>query len=57
MRVVASGKKIAGPVLAGFVAAIWCILMQFSQPFLALYAVHIHSVSQKRCVFNCFSYL
>lgn len=52
MRVVASGKKIAGLVVAGFVAAVWRIPMQFSQPFSALYVVHIHSVSQKASVFN-----
>ena len=52
IRVVAAGKKIAGLVVAGFVAAIWCILMQFSQPFSALYTVHIHAVSQKASVFN-----
>lgn len=57
MRVVASGKKIVGLVVAGFVAAVWCILMHFSRPFLVLYAMHIHSVSQKACVFNGYSYL
>ena len=45
MRVVAADKKIVGLSVAGFVAAIWCILMQFSQPFSVLYAVHIHAVS------------
>lgn len=53
--VVASGKKIAGLVVAGFVAVIWCILMHFSWAFSVLYIVHIHSVSQKRCVFSGFS--
>ena len=48
-------KKIAGLVVAGFVAVIWCILIHFSQPFLALYTVHIHAVSQKAIVFNGFS--
>lgn len=55
MRVVATDKKIVGLVVAGFVAVIWCILMQLSQPFLALYTVHIHAVSQKDSVFNAFS--
>lgn len=54
MRVVASGKKIAGLVVAGFVAVIWCILMHFSLPFSVLYTVHIHAVSQKASVFNGF---
>ena len=52
MRVVASDKKIAGLVVAGFAAVIWCILMQFSQSFSVLYTVHIHTVSQKASVFN-----
>ncbi len=55
MRVVAADKKIAGLVVAGFLAVIWCILMQFSRPFSVLYTVHIHAVSQKRCVFNGYS--
>ena len=50
----AADKKIAGLVVAGFLDAIWCILMHFSQPFPALYTVHIHAVSQKRSVFNGF---
>ena len=45
MRVVAASKKIAGLAVAGFAAAVWCILMQFSQPFSVLYVVHIHAVS------------
>jgi hypothetical protein len=45
IRVVASDKKIVGLVPAGFAAAIWCILMQFSRLFSALYTVHIHAVS------------
>ena len=45
MRIVAASKKIAGLSVAGFVAAVWCILMQFSQPFSVLYTVHIHAVS------------
>lgn len=45
MRIVAAGKKIAGLVVAGFVAAVWCILMHFSQLFSVLYTVHIHAVS------------
>ena len=53
-RVVAAIKKNWGLVPAGFVAAIWCILMQFTRPFSALYAVHIHAVSQKASVFNGF---
>ena len=57
MCVVASDKKIVGLVVAGFVAAVWCILMQFSQPFSMLYTVHIHSVSQKASIFNGYSYL
>ena len=54
IRVVAPDKKIAGLLAAGFVAAIWCILMQFPGVFSTLYAVHIHSVSQKASVFNGF---
>jgi hypothetical protein len=38
-------KKIAGLVVAGFVAAIWCILMHFLRLFSALYTVNIHAVS------------
>lgn len=45
MRVVAAIKKNCGLVPAGFVAVIWCILMQFTRLFLALYTVHIHAVS------------
>ena len=41
----AADKKIAGLVVAGFVAAVWCILMHFSQLFSVLYTVHIHAVS------------
>ena len=44
-RIVATDKKIVGLVPAGFVASIWCILMQFSQLFSVLYTVHIHTVS------------
>ena len=33
IRVVAASKKIVGLVSAGFVAVIWCILMQFSRLF------------------------
>jgi hypothetical protein len=55
MRVVAPDKKIAGLVAAGFVAAVWCILMHFSRLFSALYTVHIHAVSQKASVFNDFA--
>lgn len=55
MRIVAADKKIAGLVVAGFVLLFWCILMQFSQLFSALYTVHIHAVLQKRSVFNGFS--
>lgn len=44
-RVVAADKKIAGLVVVGFVAVIWCILMQFPRLFSALYNVHIHAVS------------
>jgi hypothetical protein len=57
MRVVASDKKIVGFVVAVPAAAIWCILMHFSQPFPALHTVHIHAVSQKGSVFNGFSNL
>jgi hypothetical protein len=52
---VASDKKIVGLVVAGFAAAIWCILMHFPRLFLALYTVHIHAVSQKASIFNGFS--
>ena len=45
MRVVASDKKIVGLAVAGFVAAIWCILMHFLRPLSVLYTVHIHAVS------------
>ena len=45
IRIAASDKKIAGLAAAGFAAAVWCILMQFSQPFSVLYVVHIHAVS------------
>ena len=55
MRVVASDKKIVGLAVAGFVAAVRCILMQFSRPFSVLYAVHIHAFSQKSRVFNGFA--
>ena len=41
----AADKKIVGLVPAGFVAAIWCILMHFTRLFLVLYTVHIHTVS------------
>lgn len=51
-RVVAADKKIAGLVVVGFVAAIWCILMQFPGLFSMLYTVHIHAVSQKKLVFS-----
>lgn len=54
-RVVAADKKIAGLLVAGFAAVIWCILMQFSRLFLALYTVHIHAVLQKDSVFNGFT--
>lgn len=43
----ASDKKIVWLVAAGFVAAIWCILMRFSRPFSVLYTVHIHAVRKK----------
>lgn len=45
MRVAAPDKKIAWLVPTGFAVAIWCILMQLSQPFSVLYTVHIHAVS------------
>ena len=54
-RVVAASKKIVWLAVACFVAAIWCILMQFSRPFSALYTVHIHAVPQKASVFNGFA--
>jgi len=54
IRVVASDKKIVGLAVAGFVAAIWCILMHFSWPFSVLHAMHIHAVSQKASIFNGF---
>ena len=44
-RIVASDKKIVELASAGFVAVIWCILMQFPRLFSALYNVHIHAVS------------
>lgn len=55
MRVVAADKKIAWLVVAGLALLLWCILMQFSRLFSALYTVHIHAVSQKASVFNGFS--
>ena len=45
MRVVAADKKIAWLVVAGLALLLWCILMQFSRLFSALYTVHIHAVS------------
>lgn len=54
IRVVAADKKIAGLVVPGFALLLWCILMQFPRPFLALYTVHIHAVLQKACIFNGF---
>ena len=51
MRVVAAIKKIeagscrfCGGDLVQLVVLCRCILMQFSRPFSALYAVHIHAV-------------
>ena len=55
IRVVAADKKIVWLVPAGFVAVIWCILMQFSRLFSVLYTVYIHAVSQKASVFNGFA--
>ena len=61
MRVVAAIKKMeavscrfCGGGLVQLVAICRCILMHFTRPFSVLYAVHVHSVSQKASVFNGF---